>query len=1568
MKSKFRTLFIVIWIFVGITVLLGLSLQIPFVQKEITHFVVQKIADKYGLKTSIEKIKFSFPSNVFIENCIIQKDTATLLRIDEIEIGLLNWLMQFKSPSIQSIHLNGVIAKGRYKDGKWNFDFEHPVDTTEQKQSFKIDLSDIQITNATIEIDDSERHFKTFIPHFATAINISDQHIEILKLNAKIKTLFIQDLGTPKGNLPHQKKIDLGLIENKIIDNFFSFFQNTQPLSLRDINIKIDSTHWNINNGKSHNIENFNFNLSEITKQKKDAQSDFTMSGIYLGKRFNLSVLGQIHNNKIELEKFDAHFGESQYRMIGQVQMGKKKNTLQGSMEILPSTINLYDICDILNYKTKMPNHNFAFQTKSSFVNHVFSMKNTKLFLEQNEMIKIDHIEASHLYNIDSIQCALKNIQMQMDSNRINKIKKMLQADSLLPSSQLFNSISFLHYNGNALIKKQHSQCDGILKSNLGNVVFNTNYNTSQNKKNINGLIRFNTLDGGAILNIKDVKQASIKTDFNLTLEGKKIQIGKSTTHIDTIVFRNKICENITAKTDYIDHVLHSNINIHNTDCDWNALIALDFRNNNSVTGNISSVLEKLNLNEFKKNLVFKNSSTGNFFYDKTKEALTVSLALKNNQLESHRYHFNLENIDIDYQITEGEHNTKIISNNIGFINITGLEQAANAYHFLQQKTKQLITNTDIKNNDSNSSRLKKNMTASIHLNHLEQYKLFFSRHIEALSSLDVEVSFNEENHFLDATIKSQRFKNKSIDVFNFFAEYHLNGNILSGNIQADSIQLIDKIMYTKPTLSLFKNRDGGTLSIESIKRNHWLDIKGIFEHDVVQKNTTLLFDSSLLVFNKKPWAITQNAKIILSQDNIDVENTRLQHGEEQILFERTQTKTNEDWKVTCKSIQIKPVIEIVSSDLNIQGQLDGSILFSSMNTNDKMAGHFMMNKMIFNEDSIGKIEAFIETKKSHTIFDLQTFHPDYDIHISNKNLPIEGNEIGYAEIKNLNTKILSPYLKDVFYSVNGFIRGDVKLLQQDDEKYVWNGTVSLNKVALGVEATKCLYKILPTTVQFTDTRILFNEFKFQDIDMNIGKGSGVVNLDFNDFQKFYYDFQLNALDIFAYNTTRIDNDLFYGKVFGKLSLHTKGNLKGDSLEIDLKPNKNTDFYFNSGLNKNSNFEKIVNFKKPVVYYMAAEKETTERDFLLQINIDASTNNAILFHLIMDKTTDETMTLKAIPNLKINYTTNEGFQLYGKVDALDGQYAMQIKLPGLSITKDFLIDKGVKNYILFTGDPSRGEINVKAKYIAKNINPTTIGINPNTLQTNTNSVAGSSNSIALADVDVITFVKGNLSHLDFTFDLNYAENSPIVTDQNYTIYNAFLQNLKSNQTELIKQASYLIIFNSFANATQNNSNNNSTTSSLSNTALLSLASATSNYVNSLVRVQEKSFNLGLNSNVYNTYETNANTTTNQTLRSQLGLGFKKDISPKLSLSSDVNLDFALPTNTTTPTTNTNGTTSNIQILPNANLSYLILNNPIFKLNANAFCRSAYDNFVKSARYKTGVSLSFNQEFSKRNKK
>jgi hypothetical protein len=267
-------------------------------------------------------------------------------------------------------------------------------------------------------------------------------------------------------------------------------------------------------------------------------------------------------------------------------------------------------------------------------------------------------------------------------------------------------------------------------------------------------------------------------------------------------------------------------------------------------------------------------------------------------------------------------------------------------------------------------------------------------------------------------------------------------------------------------------------------------------------------------------------------------------------------------------------------------------------------------------------------------------------------------------------------------------------------------------------------------------------------------------------------------------NTTYRDSKEFYGNVKGTASLSLAGPQADMYMKIDAVASTEDSSYItlppSSG--RETGLADFLIERKYGKEMTVSDLHTSENNITYDIDLSVTKTPIpmVSVQVILDDLTGDEIKGKGYGSINIHAGTSEPLSLRGRFNIEEGRYLFTFQS---FFKKPFELRKEHDNFIEWNGDPYSANVNFEAVYKAERVSFAPLG---EVIQLK---------SSARGDVFVIASMKDSLFKPTIQFSLDFPNTSVAVTNPELALV---IQQMQKNPDEIVRQATYLIVFNSFA--------------------------------------------------------------------------------------------------------------------------------------------------------------------------
>lgn len=660
--------------------------------------------------------------------------------------------------------------------------------------------------------------------------------------------------------------------------------------------------------------------------------------------------------------------------------------------------------------------------------------------------------------------------------------------------------------------------------------------------------------------------------------------------------------------------------------------------------------------------------------------------------------------------------------------------------------------------------------------------------------------------------------------------------------LQADSHRVSNKIVLTGLGSSVYLEKENLRFQFNT------LGIVGLLDKAQVSGNLYLpkegfniRIDTTSFPFLDGRWVIEEPIDIALARNMLQIKKFKI-FNHEQIV-----TVKSENGRALSVELQKIPMGLLDSiwryDKLNFSGEGDLFISVSDVFEWKNFNLKAQVNKFAINGDDFGQLFLSIgqEQKNQPRSAYLKVENRRSRL-TANGYLHPPADKDGYTrvvtewELKNYPIKIAEYFLGSGISQTKGVI----------DSKFTISGFSNNLKIAGSAKAfngeTKVNY--LGTKYFFHDQVIKINEklFDFSAVQISdeLGNRASVTGGIYHDhFRKPGVNIAITAPKALALNTTKKDNNLFYGRGIGRVNCTFNGPFNKIDIYVNAIASAGTKVSIPISSNITSSGKEFISFVKLEQLDEQRGTQKPQAASGLDLKIDLTLTPDAEASLIFDEYAGDILRGNGRADLQISLARSGKFEMRGLYEIEHGDYLFTLFNV---INKPFNIRRG--GTIFWTGDPYNAEINIDAEYRGLNTSLSSFLLEyRDQLREDINQTT---------PVQLILHLNGALLRPDITFDITF----PDLTTELKTFADAKISLLKSDPNALNQQVFGLIVLGSFipsnssplTNQFLSNSSVNTISQLLSNQLSLLVSNILSEAISPYAFITDLKFNVGLNLN------------------------------------------------------------------------------------------------------------------------
>jgi hypothetical protein len=1573
LKKAIKGILIFAAILVGLSLLVSLLIRLPSVQ----NFAIKKTASYLSKNTDARISIGSFGWNMFDDLSVRHfylgnKNGDTIIAARSLFIDFDSWSLIKSEVKIKNILLDRATVNLQIEeDGKLNLSklfaksgSASIADTPGKKinTNWITVLKKIQLKNTALKIVDVNKF--TTIKLELPILTVDIDNLNLREKNTKIKKVFIE---RPSISIM-QTDTTISAPEDS---NSFYFLPEGWRLSwkefiIKDGKFKLDKSYiaektdlLDFNHLKVRNI-NTNAKSGEINREsltlELKAFSAVEKSGFAI-KNISTDLLLSLTDLKLENLKLitgNSFITESialSYSRFNDFKEFLSKVKITASLK--KSYVSLKDF----SYLTKGIEpyaHNRIF-IDGNIEGRISNLRAKDLVIKtaQNTVIKGDFFTSG----LPDINETFLNLRIKSLNTSIADIRRIAPA-AKIPDD--VNKVGNLYFYGNLDGFITDFVANGNLLTDIGKASSDINfkYDTKTLVSSYSGDLNLDNFNLGKWFNDTTIGKAS----FSAVLNGKGLTLATLDTKIEGVI------ENITFKKyNYKNLIVNGRVRNRSFEGNFSVTdpnVYLSFSGKADLSDTIpvykfnadirNIALQELNLS--KDNIRLKGSLSADF-EGKTVDNIEGNIILKDIQLIRNDEIQKLQSIEL---ISKKINNTeKILSLE------TDRAEAIVKGRFSLLMLPKIISsyfNKAIYQIDDLKKYPPQIFTVDIRIyDSLPALKILEPK-LKLISNTFIKADINTEKETFELNgvvpiLVYDNFKFKTTDLNSSIDKKRTTARITTDKVYSGDSLILDTIV-----LAINDVANGYKLNIQVKDNKNFNKTNSNILIFPKSNSVDLQIRNSSIWLGGKEWLNTDNNNIHLGKKIIEIANLEF-HSDSQRIAVQSYYKADSlaCIKTTMKETSLNGFMAIFNTKVkDIDATVNGMFKIEDIFNKPIFLGNLSFNNTKLGKVTLGNLSLTSTLNSAQNRIDLSgkldggqnnlAIKGYYNLDKQNQVLNLTA-DIANGNLDFLNYKFFERYVKKVKGDFSGKlnISGPLK-------KLALEGKVILNDADVTVSYLNTRYSLKNEVIEVNkDGYFDIGEILLKDTKNNLAKGSGRIY--HQNLKKFRLDLRVATDNMMFLNTTAKDNAVFYGQIFGKGVVTFSGVIPTVDIRAFATITDGTHVYIPINSNVDAagySFYKFTNRQNDSLREVGKRDQVRFTGVNFEVDVDVNTDGIV--DIILDPISGDVLSSQGHGNLKIQVLRTGEFNIYGLYEIDRGNYLFTLQN---IINKRFTLNKG--GTIAFNGDVYKALLNADAVY---EVRTSTYDLIFDPQQTEGISAEVEARSKNRMLTRLLLKLKGSLERPDVSFDIQPMDPDPAIR----TILENKMQIVKSTESELNKQVFGLLVMNRFlptGTAVNPISNTSYISGSVTNTVSEFLSSQLSQYVSNFFETMNvKEFDVKLN---FRQYDQQTSSTQQQIeqqsqfdTRRELQLALtKRFFNNRLSINVGGNLDFG-DRNTFDQSAGTYRNNPNTYVTGDFQIEYAITKSG--NLRAKAYNRGDYDNFNQRNRNKTGIGITFQQDF------
>lgn len=496
-------------------------------------------------------------------------------------------------------------------------------------------------------------------------------------------------------------------------------------------------------------------------------------------------------------------------------------------------------------------------------------------------------------------------------------------------------------------------------------------------------------------------------------------------------------------------------------------------------------------------------------------------------------------------------------------------------------------------------------------------------------------------------------------------------------------------------------------INIQDSTRKDQFALGGAIYHDLNSDSSLTyirLFKGILLDYQR--WDVNPQNRIVLG-NGFYIRDFNMSKGNESISANSQAPEFNSPLSIVIKNFSLSNITRMISKDtlvadgsLNVNANLDLRDSFPKIDAEASIE-----NLVAFNEP-IGKLElkAKNETENTYDASLRMTGNEnDIDLTGSYYMQPVDSNQFRFdLNVNALSLKSLQGLTFGSIKNSSGFIRGKLNILGTAARPKIL-GELHTDQLTTTVSMLNAPFKMPSETITFSKEGMLFDNFTIKDMNGNDATIDGKVRT--RDFTKYFLNLNVKTNRWQAVNSTKKDNEMFYGKLLFSANLDIKGLATAPKVDGELTIHDSTRLTYamidnGPGIQETDGIVRFIDSRDTT--WIDSTQIVKSRNMRMarsaQMNVNVAIEKNALFNVVIDPVTGDNLQVKGEANLNTFIGPDGAVGLTGTYELSDGYYELNYNF----LKRKFKIQPG--SIVTLSGDPLDAEVDITAAYAA-NIAP-----------------------------------------------------------------------------------------------------------------------------------------------------------------------------------------------------------------------------------------------------------------------
>lgn len=574
-----------------------------------------------------------------------------------------------------------------------------------------------------------------------------------------------------------------------------------------------------------------------------------------------------------------------------------------------------------------------------------------------------------------------------------------------------------------------------------------------------------------------------------------------------------------------------------------------------------------------------------------------------------------------------------------------------------------------------------------------------FAEGIQEMDTLQASIQFDEEKNQLTSKLNLPYLNYKDNEITRLGVDVKSNGDKAEFNFGFDKV-------LAGPFDIAKTNIDGNYEARElNLKLDAFKDGKDFYSSSIsVKLEDDELYRISVspdnLVLNDALWSIPKGNEIVYHNDSILVSNFKLNRNSQKIELTDDLKFDKKHIGIVFDNFKLSSLTSYFNPDEKLAGGLlSGNLVLIEPFISNGLVSNFNIDNLKVTEVALGNLSLKAEAMSNE----------DYNLNLSLKDagvdLVVEGvyhtnaSESGIdldIDLQKLELNTIESFASGQLKNSAGNLNGDFEI-NGPLEDLDYKGYLAFDDVQFNLKTLNTLFHLQDEKIDVSKNKLNFDEFTITDNQENTFSTSGTIAIE--NITNPDFDLTLNAKDFQLLNSTKDDNDLYYGKLVFDASAKLKGNLDFPEVDLDLTIKEETDLTYivpesQASIEERDGIVVFVNKENPDD--ILTKKDDDDLSVVItgiDLKSDIRIQNKSKVKVIFNKRTGDNVTVRGGGDFKFDISRTGRLNLVGKYEVTDG--SVELNLYNV-VKRKFNIASS--SSVKWSGDPYNANLDLRAIY------------------------------------------------------------------------------------------------------------------------------------------------------------------------------------------------------------------------------------------------------------------------------